>query len=165
MFDNHHIIQYDNIMYTIPLRPLFENEKFKGCTTTVRFAIVNAIYKLGEHRKLDKLPPNLQHYFEMPQTSYFANKRVLYEVLLEVAGEIIEAKKKHFNHTINCRRSSLKARTKHKKELVLSDEQSTHVDIIPVFSPHERFHPGFSDHVERDKVISAPKSDEWLKDD
>lgn len=104
-------------MTTIPLEPIFENEKFNGLFPGAQYYVIKAIWLLLQKRKLDKLPTQLRPFFLCSISLWNKNRSVFIEIINEVAPEIIKIKHMKYNQSYKARMNSLENRANLKKQL------------------------------------------------
>lgn len=103
-------------MTTIPLEPIFENEKFNGLFPGAQYYVIRAVYSLLQKRKYNPLPDNLRTHFLCSVSLWNKNKQVFREILEEVIPKIIKIKHLKLTQNVKGRTKSLENRAKLKKE-------------------------------------------------
>lgn len=102
-------------METIPLRPVFQNPKFKALNPDIKFFVLNAVYKLcTEGKEGEPIPKSLRWYLECSETCYRNNKQVFRGVLESVMPQIVKIKNAKRAQTINAHQANRDKSKKHK---------------------------------------------------
>lgn len=114
-------------MTTIPLEPIFENEKFNSLHPSAQYYVIKAIWTLLQKRKLDKLPTQLRPFFLCHCGLWNKNKQLFVDIVSEVAPKIIQIKNMKRNQSLKARAVMLENRAK-VKHAVLSGKLA---EIIP----------------------------------
>ncbi len=152
-------------MKTIPLEPVFENEKFKRLNPTIQFYVVQAVYRLcTEDKEGEPIPHNLRHHLRCCESTYFRNKHIFREVLCEIMPEIsrirlLNYKRVSYAHLGNVRKA-IRKREQQGKDMVFSDQETVCAKISPISSTAKPYHVGTFDHV---AVSKAKESNETGK--
>lgn len=160
-------------MKTIPLQPVFDNDKFVELTPTAKYYLLECIYTLAKQHKLKlPLPKYLRQYVCCSNPHLFRFKDIYRGILEEVIPEIIKIKQpieyRREQRLLARYRKRAKSNQEANKDVEFSDGQGLHVEIIPVNSPRKIWNEGKFDHVERAAAVTAndesKEKDTWLKD-
>lgn len=164
---------YNYIMKTIPLDPIFENEKFNQLKPGMKFYLINIVYKLCRNDKQSQpLPKSINVMLECSTASYDRHKHTFYDILNEVLPKIDEIKRLYGNraakaHSANSKKAILQRKEKDRNKQ-FSDEKVNHCEINPVPPPpgKNQYHQGQYDHVARKQAIESnkDKKDVWFTD-
>lgn len=139
-------------METIPLRPVFENILFQESKPIIKYAVLNAVYLLCTERKTDQpVPKYLEPYLGLCNPSYYRNKDVCRDILMDVLPKICGIKRLKRKQVTNGHqaqsKNAVESRLKYQKKNDLSDEIDNHVVFSPISPPAKFYHPGQHDHI------------------
>lgn len=95
-------------MKTIPLDPIYKDERFLELPASLRFFVINAVYRVCRSGKLGaSLPDNMRKLFECPETTY-RNHNVVMRSILETVLPEIEKIKNSKSHQVRKAHAALK---------------------------------------------------------
>lgn len=126
-------------METIPLKPVFQNPKFKALNPDIKFFVLNVVYRLcTEGKEAEPIPKSLRGYLECSETCYRNNKQVFRSVLESVMPQIAKIKKRFRNQTsyateIYCDNAS-KRRFERLSGQLVEPVQENQAPIVPQLS-------------------------------
>lgn len=151
-------------METIPLRPLYENEKFILASGAVRQAITDTLYHLCIRKMLkdysyQEFSRLIREYSNVTDKTFYQDRQIMTSILQEVIPIILNMKRVSNRRAEKAGKTMIKKAAEKRslmfKDNVLSEKQDSHMEIIPILSPKENhnYHQGRHDHVERKQAI------------
>lgn len=150
-------------MKTIPLKPIFDNDRFNELTPAAKYYLIECLYLLATKGKLSiPLPTYLRQYVYCSNPHLFRFKDVYKKILGEVIPEIQKIKEpiewRRQRQVIGRQKKKAKIAQEIGRNTKFCDEASLYPEIIPVQIPREKWHSGQYDHVEREKAVKNNES-------
>lgn len=139
-------------MRTVPLIPIFENQKFKEATDLIQLAILRSVYSLCRLGCLrEDYPKDLRRFTGLIDKTWYRNKDEILIILHEIIPEIAKVKGMKMKQTEKAHtQRSLKA--KKQRELQLSGTMTDEVEANP--APLKPQLSSQSENIRRQSIIN-----------